>query len=638
MRLFAVSISEYLKLVFEYPNKYKKHIKFGVKMKKHLIALSIASILAGCQVANYQANESNQSGNITEQVAAQAESEKLTALLATYFDENLALNPVYATFVGVNKYNDKFGDPISKESLAKQLAFEKKYLALIERIDVSQLSGQSLLSYEIFKRDREIAIAGSKFDSHLVPFNQMYGVHNFFAMLGSGSSAQPFDTVKDFDNFSKRAQGFAEFMDSAIVSMREGVEKNVVLPKPIIAKVIPQLKAHVVDDVSTSVFYSPLKKFLENEKVSQEDKDKVTAEYTKTITDVIIPTYKKTLAFIENEYAQHGRDTVGLSDLPNGKAWYEYMIATNTTLPLTADEIHQYGQQEVARILSEMKQVKHKVGFKGTLPEFFTFLKEDEQFYFKSEEEVVAAYEKVKSDINARVGTLFEVFPKADYEVRPVEAYRAASSAGASYQSPAPDGSRPGIFYINTHNLKAQPKFIVETLSVHEAAPGHHFQIAIQQEVEGLPKFRKFGGYTVFAEGWALYAESLGKELGLFTDPYQWYGRLVDEQLRAMRLVVDTGLHAKGWTRQQAIDFMRENSSMAESDIESEVERYISIPGQALSYKVGQRAIQDLRDKASKALGAKFDIKKFHTQILIDGALPMPILESKIQRWIETQK
>ena len=604
-------------------------------MKKHLVAISVAVVLAGCQVTNYQANEANAE---TQQQVKQSEATKLNSLLANHFDENLELNPVYATFVGVNKYNDKFNDPISESSLAKQLAFEKKYLALIEAIDVNQLSGQDLLSYEIFKRDREMAIEGSQFDSHLVPFNQMSGVHNFFAMLGSGSSAQPFNTVQDFKNFQQRAKGFSAFMDSAIDSMREGVKQNVVLPKPIIAKILPQLKAHVVDDVEQSVFYGPLKKLADNKDISADDYKALKTDYIATIKDVIIPTYQKTLTFIEKEYAQHGRESVGLSALPNGKSWYEYMIATNTTLPLSADEIHEFGQQEVARILNEMKNVKQTVGFKGSLPEFFTFLKEDEQFYFKSEQEVVDAYNKVKKDINSKVGKLFEVFPKADYEVRPVEAFRAASSAGASYQRPAPDGSRPGIFYINTHNLKAQPKFIMETLSIHEAAPGHHFQIAIQQEVKGLPMFRKFGGYTVFSEGWALYAESLGKDLGLFTDPYQWYGRLVDEQLRAMRLVVDTGLHAKGWTREQAIEFMSQNSSMAASDIESEVERYISIPGQALSYKVGQRAIQQFRDKAERALGDKFDIKKFHTQVLIDGAIPMPILEAKLDRWIEAQK
>lgn len=567
--------------------------------------------------------------------AIQSEEQKLTAILDQHFQENLEMNPIYATFVGVNDYNDQFGDPISADSLAKALAFEKKYLAKIQSIDSEKLTGQALLSYEIFLRDREMAIKGSQFDSHMVPFNQMWGVHNFFAMLGSGNSAQPFNSVTDFKNFENRAKGFAEFMDSAIDAMREGMEKGVVLPKPIVAKVLPQLKAHAVKKVEDSVFSKPLDK-IASLTISDAEKVSLTRDYETMIMQVIVPTYQKTYDFMVNEYQAKARDSVGLSAMPGGKQWYEHMIATNTTLPLTAEEIHEYGRQEVERILSEMTKVKETVGFEGDLGAFFTYLKEDEQFYWKTEQEVIDAYTAVKDDINARVGKLFEVFPKSDYEVKALEAYRAASSAGASYQRPAPDGSRPGIFYINTHNLKAQPKFLKETLSIHEAAPGHHFQIAIQQEVEGLPMFRKFGGYTVFSEGWALYAESLGKEMGLFTDPYQWYGRLADEQLRAMRLVVDTGLHAFGWTREQAMQFMRENSSMAESDIESEVERYISIPGQALSYKVGERKIRLLRDELKEQLGDKFDIKKFHTQVLIDGAVPMPILESKLQRWADS--
>lgn len=597
-------------------------------------ALAISSGISACNAIS-GANDSSYHEQANTQ-SQQTEAQKLQQLLDKHFDESLERNPVYATFVGVQDYNDRFGDPISPESLADALAFEQRYLAAITQIDEDKLSGQDWLSYNIFKRDREMAIKGAQFDTHLTPFNQMFGVHNFFAMLGSGSSAQPFNTYQDYKNFEKRALGFSAFMDSAIVAMREGMGKDVVLPKPIVKKIIPQLQAHIVDDITTSVFYGPLKNLDEKTDINDQQKQEIRKSYTAMIQKVIIPTYQRTHDFIVDEYQSSARDTVGLSALPNGKARYEFQIATNTTLPLSAEEIHEFGLQEVERILSEMKKVKETVGFDGDLPAFFEYLKEDEQFYWQSEQEVIDAYTQVKDDINQRVGKLFEVFPKSDYEVRAVEAYRAASSAGASYQRPAPDGSRPGIFYINTHNLKAQPKFLMETLSIHEAAPGHHFQIAIQQEVKGLPQFRKFGGYTVFSEGWALYAESLGKELGLFTDPYQWYGRLADEQLRAMRLVVDTGLHAFGWTREQAIDFMRTNSSMAESDIVSEVERYIAIPGQALSYKVGERKIRQLREAMKSKLGDKFDIKQFHTQVLIDGAVPMPILEAKLHRWADS--
>lgn len=614
---------------------------FNNNNKIAALALAVSLGVSACSSQKMASTAVQPNAAVDTTVAmasAEKEAQKLTALLDKYFDETMERSPIYATFVGINQYNHLFGDPISDASVAKDLAFEQKYLTAINQIDESKLSGQDWLSYKIFKRDRELGIKSHKFDSHLIPISQMGGAHTYFAMLGSGGSAQPFSTEKDYRDFISRSRGFAEYMDSSVIAMQEGVQKGMVMPKPIVAKVIPQLEAHIVDDVKTSVFYGPVKMLEENESIETESKAQLKQDYIDSINQVIIPAYKRVRDYMRDQYSQSARDSVGLSGLPNGKRWYEHQIDTNTTLPLTAEEIHQFGQDEVARILAEMTKVKETVGFEGDLPAFFEFLRTDDQFYFETEQAVIDGYNDVKSRINARVGQLFEIFPKADYEVRPVEAYRAASSAGASYQSPAPDGSRPGIFFINTHDLKAQPKFLMETLSIHEAAPGHHFQIAIQQEVTGLPAFRKFGGYTVFAEGWALYAESLGKEMGLFTDPYMWYGRLADEQLRAMRLVVDTGLHAFGWSREKAIAFMTDNSSMAPSDVVSEVERYISIPGQALAYKTGERHIRMLRNRAKQQLGSNFDVKKFHTQVLIDGSLPMPILEAKIDRWIAQQK
>ncbi|WP_371186564.1 DUF885 family protein [Thalassotalea maritima] len=572
-----------------------------------------------------------------EATSTESISQQLAQLFDDYFNDSLALNPVSAVYLGDYQYNDRFNPPISKESIAAKLALEKKYLAKLASIDAAKLSGQDLLSYQIFERDRKLNIKGFEFNGYMLPLNQMYGVHNSFAALSSGQSAQPFNTIKDYQDFVKRAHGFTDYMDSAIAAMREGMQKGMVLPKAIVAKVIPQMRAHQVDNIEDSVFWGPVT-MLADKSFSADEKQQIENDYRQLISNTLIPTFTKFAEFLENEYMPVARDSVGLSALPNGEAWYQHQIEVNTTLPLSAAELHEYGKQEVARILSEMNKVKQQVNFDGDLPAFFEFLKTDPQFYWNNEQDVVDAYVAIRDKIDARLPKLFEVFPKANYEVRPVEAFRATSSAGASYQAPAPDGSRPGIFYINTHNLKAQPKFILETLSIHEASPGHHFQISIQQEVKGLPKFRKFGGYTVFVEGWALYAESLGKEIGMFTDPYQWYGRLSDEQLRAMRLVVDTGLHAFGWTREQAIQYMVDNSSLALSDITSEVERYISIPGQALAYKTGQRAIRDMRNKAEAQLGDKFDIRKFHTQILTDGALPMPVLAKKIDAWIDSQK
>jgi uncharacterized protein (DUF885 family) len=611
-------------------------------MHKTLVTIALCSALgligcSGSKPSLEKAPLENPSSPVS-QTALTKEAEKLATLFENYFAEDMQLNPVSATFVGLNEYNDRFSLAINTQNLALAAEFEKRYLKEISAIDATLLSGQNLLSYQIFKGDRELAILGEQFHSHLIPLHQMGGAHSYFAGLGSGSSAQPFNTLVDYRNFIQRAKGFSLYMDSAIAAMRVGMAKGIVLPKPLIDKVLPQLQSHLVEDLSLSVFYGPLQALNDNVEIAEADKFALTADYEKMIREVIIPAYARTLAFMRDEYRPHGRDSVGLSKLPNGKAWYDYRIRTNTTLPLSAESLHEFGLSEVARILAEMDTVKQTVGFEGDRAAFFEFLRNDEQFFFESQEALIAGYTAVKHKIEASLPQLFEVFPKAPYEVRAVEAYRAASSAGASYQSPAPDGSRPGIFYINSHNLKAQPKYLMETLSIHEAAPGHHFQISIQQEVEGLPQFRKFGGYTVFAEGWALYAESLGKELGLFTDPYMWYGRLSDEQLRAMRLVVDTGLHAFDWTRQQAIDYMQTNSSLALSDIEAEVERYIVMPGQALSYKVGQRHIRMLRNKAAKALGNKFDVRAFHTQILIDGALPMPILEAKIEAWIASVK
>jgi uncharacterized protein (DUF885 family) len=365
------------------------------------------------------------------------------------------------------------------------------------------------------------------------------------------------------------------------------------------------------------------------------ERERLRSAYAAAIRDEIVPAHRRLRDFVRDEYLPKTRSTVSWSALPDGQAWYAFHAQEHTTTSMTAEEIHRLGLGEVARILGEMDQVRRAVGFKGDLQAFFAFLETDPQFYFTRGDDLVQGYRDLKVRIDAALPRLFSVFPKADYQVREVEPFRAQSAAGAFYQAPSADGSRPGIFYVNTFNLKAQPKFGMETLSLHEASPGHHFQSTIQQELENLPRFRRFGGdYTAYVEGWALYAEYLGKELGLFTDPYQWFGRLNDEQLRAMRLVVDTGLHAKGWTREQAIRYMLDNSTLAETDVVSEVERYIAWPGQALGYKVGDLRIQGLRKRAEAALGPAFDLRDFHREVLSDGAVPMDVLEAKVDRWI----
>ncbi|MEE8464208.1 MAG: DUF885 domain-containing protein [Gammaproteobacteria bacterium] len=560
----------------------------------------------------------------------------LDELFEAYFEEILELNPLYATFIGDNRYNDRLANSLSPEYLETSGALERKYLAALLAIDNGDLNGQDLLSYEIFRLDRETSIAGERFPGELLPLKQTFSLANFFAVMGSGQSVQPFATVSDYENFLSRADDFIEYLDQAIINMRIGMERGVVQPRVVMEKVVPQLRAHIVDDVSTSIFYGPVGNMPGD--FSAEDRARLTTAYTNMIENRLVPAYLRVADFIEQEYLPATRTTVGWDALPDGKAWYAFKVENSTTTRMSPDEIHELGLAEVARIRGEMEEVARQVGFDGTLAEFFEFLKTDPQFFFESSEEVLAAYEAARVRINERLPSMFSVFPKADYEIRQIEEFRARSSAGAMYQSPSPDGSRPGIFYVNTFNLKAQPTYGVATLSIHEAAPGHHFQISIQQEVTGLPRFRRFGDYTAFSEGWALYAESIGKELGVFSDPYQYYGRLNDEQLRAMRLVVDTGLHSKGWSREQVIQYMLDNSSLAETDIVSEAERYIATPGQALAYKVGQINLTRMRAEAEEALGENFDIKAWHAQILTDGALPMAVLDAKNRRWIGAQK
>lgn len=564
------------------------------------------------------------------------ESERLDRLVEEYFDRQLERNPVYATFIGDHRFDDELPNMLSPEFIAESHALEQEYLDAIRDIDRSALSHDDQLTWDVFKLEREWAVEGERFPDELMPISQFYSIPTFMAIMGSGHSAQPFRNVQDYENWLGRIDDFDVLMRQIETNLGEGIKRGVTLPKIIVERIIPQLDAHVVDDVTQSIFWQPIVNMPEE--IGDGERAALEERYREAISEQVVPAYRRLRDYLANEYLPAARDTVGLYALPNGRAWYDYRIKTNTTVALSADAIHDIGLAEVQRIRDEMEKVMREVGFKGTLAEWFEYVKNDDRFYFDNEEDLLEGYRAIEARMNKAVPMLFDINPKAGFEVRPVEAFRAASAAGASYQSPSPDGSRPGIFYVNTHNLKAQPKFGMETLFIHEAIPGHHFQNALQIELTDLPRFRRFGGFTAFGEGWALYAESLGKELGFFEDPMQWYGRLSDEMLRAMRLVVDTGLHAKGWTRERAIRFMQENSSMADSDIVAEVERYIVMPGQALAYKIGQFKISELRERAEEELGDRFDIREFHTQVLIDGELPLPVLEEKIERWIAAQK
>ena len=601
-----------------------------------LVGLAVS--LAGC--ATQPPSTDAPAAATTESTPARQstdQKQRLDALFENYFEEALELSPLLATYIGDHRYDDRLPNSIGPDHIAASRAMNRKYLDAIRAIDPAGLAPTDRISYDIFLRERERELRAERFPAELLPLNQAGSLLTVMPALGSGANAQPFETVQDYEHWLKRLDGLVVWMDQAIANMRVGVAKGAVQPRAVMEKVLPQLDAMIVPRAEESQYFAPLKRFPES--IAQTDRDRLTAAYTQALEARLLPAYRRLRDFVRDEYLPRTRATVAWTALPDGEAWYAFHVQEHTTTALTPEEIHAIGLGEVRRILGEMDGVRQRVGFDGDLEAFFKHLETDPKFYFTNGKDLLQGYRELKTRIDASLPKLFSVFPKADYEVREVEAFRAASAAGAFYEQPSADGSRPGIFYVNTHNLKAQPKFGMETLSLHEAAPGHHFQIAIQQELEGVPRFRRFGGdYTAYVEGWALYAESLGKELGFFTDPYQWFGRLNDEQLRAMRLVVDTGLHAKGWSRERAIQFMLDNSTLAESDVVSEVERYIAWPGQALGYKVGDLALQRLRRRAEAELGSRFDVRDFHREVLRDGAVPMDVLEAKIERWIAARR
>ena len=571
---------------------------------------------------------------VTESVVDKAA--KLDALYEEYWEEYLKMSPITATYIGDGRYNDQLVDSDSPENRAKTHNFNQHWLERVSAIGDDGLSGQALLSYRIFVRERSDALAGEQFPDWMQPVNQMFTSAGVVVMLGSGAQAQPFKTVKDYDNWFARASLVPTVFDTEMANMRTGMANGVVRPRVIMAKVVPQLDALIKKKPEDTAFWGPIHNMPAD--FSSTDRERLTSEYRSLIADRLMPAYRRLRDFVRDEYLPKARDSVGIDKLPNGAAWYAYAAHQGTTTDLTPEQIHQIGLDEVARIHGEIQNVMKEVGFKGSMTKFFAFMQKDKRFEFKSEDALLAHYRQLEATIESHIPEQFSLVPKAKFEIRAVEAFRAESAAGGEYQSPSADGSRPGIFYVNTFDLPTRKTWDAEDLFLHEAIPGHHFQLALQQELTNLPKFRRFGGNNAFVEGWALYAESLGKDLGVYKDPYSYFGRLQGELWRAVRLVVDTGLHSKGWTRKQVIDYMHANSSVSTPDAIAEAERYMAWPGQALGYKIGELTIQRLRAKAEAELGAGFDIREFHAQIIKDGALPLGILEDKINRWIASKK
>ena len=596
-----------------------------------VIAIALAAGLGACSQNNTPA---------TGKEAAAVDQAKLAAeldqLYADYWEANLKLNPINATFIGDARYNAELPNFFSADYRKQVHELNRSWLDKALALDGSRLEGPGRISYEIFVRERELALESEKYPAWMLPVDQFNNIATFFPMLGSGTSAQPFQTVQDYDNWLKRGAAIPAIYDQAIANMREGMKAGVVQPRALMVKVIPQLDALINDDPTKTTFWAPIANMPKD--FSAEDQKRLTEAYRVMIAEQLMPAYQRLRDFVADEYLPATRDSVSLSALPDGENWYAFNAKTQTTTDLTPAQIHDIGLQEVARIHAEMREVMKQVGFEGDLQDFFKFMTTSKQFEFKSEKELLDAYNALRAKIDEKVPEQFSLLPKAGFEIRPVEPFRAESMAGGQYFPPSEDGSRPGIFYVNTFDLPSRKRWDSEDLYLHEAIPGHHFQIAIQQELEGVPAFRRFGGETAFAEGWGLYAESLGKELGVYTDPYMYFGRLQGELWRAIRLVVDTGLHSKGWTREQVIEYMKANSAVEDTDAVAEAERYIAIPGQALAYKIGELKIQELKVKAKAELGDQFDPRAFHAEVLKDGSVPLPVLEAKIERWIAASK
>ena len=573
-------------------------------------------------------------------VAAETPHDRLFRLFKDSDEAQLKRNPLFGIFRGDLRYADQFGDYISEAYLAGEKAAGEADLAGLRAIDRGTLDATDQLAYDVFDyatRDTLTGYEPQYLDvSKVRPLNHFSGFHTFYPSFSSGSGGAPFKTVTDYDNALKRHAGYAKLLDASIGRFREGEASGVFDTKLTVRNVIEQFDTQLKQKVEDSPFYQPIKKFPAD--FSAADKARFEAAYRASIQDEIYPAMKRVRDYLSSSYLAKAREGVGLMYMKGGERLYRQMVRSTTTLPLTPEEIHETGLSEVARITTEMEKVKSEVGFKGTLAKFFDELRTNPKYKTPTRAALTQRYYDIGKAVDATLPAYFSTLPKAKLEIRPYEEFREKFQAGGSYEAGTPDGSRAGIFYFNAYDLPSRTTPGMTTLYLHEGAPGHHFQISLAQENEALPAFMRFGGNTAYVEGWALYSETLGYDMGFYKDPIQRFGTLSDEMLRAMRLVVDTGIHSKGWTREQAIKYMLGHSDMGKTDATAEVERYIAIPSQALAYKIGALTIQRLRRKAEAELGDKFDVKDFHAQVLMTGALPLTILEQKIDRWIAAKK
>ncbi len=561
---------------------------------------------------------------------------KLDSLLNQYQEERLKLFPLEATSAGDMRYNHVLPNSLSLAYRQELHDFFSKYRSALLKYDRKALSENDQISYEVLLWECDIALEGEQFKSHLLPLNQFWSLPLTIGQLASGSSIQPFASVKDYQNWLLRLASYTAWCDTAIAYMRMGIKEGYVLPKSLCEKTIPQFAELAKGPVETHLFYTPIKNFPAT--LSETDKTLLEHDYRTIIETKIIPIHKKLMDFLKTEYLPACRTSSGIEDIPNGKAYYSYLIKFYTTTTKSATEIFELGKQEVERISKEMRAIKDKLGYEGDLNAFFEHLRSKKELLpFTKPEQVIENFKSIHERMKPNLNKLFKNSPKTAFEIKRTEAFR-EQSASAEYNAGSFDGTRPGIFYVPIPDVRTYNVLSDEDLFLHEAIPGHHYQISLQQENTNLPGFRRVLGYSAYAEGWALYAESLGKELGLYSDPYQYLGMLSAEMHRSIRLVVDAGIHTQGWTREQAIHYSKEHEAESEASIVAEIERYMAIPGQALSYKIGQLKIRELRAIAEKELGSKFDIAEFHDQLLNAGSLPLKVLEEKILKWVESIK
>lgn len=556
-------------------------------------------------------------------------NKELAKILDQYVTESDAFDPMGATSKGNRKYDALFENDLTADFQNRYNAFVDRYLSKLNAFKLEDLSENDQISVQILKNELEMSVKQREFKYEQMPIHQFWGTHLTFFQYGSGQSDQPFKTVKNYEDFLKRMDGYVAWSDTAIVRMRDGIAKNMVLPKSLVAKLQPQFAEQVVNNAQASLFYGPIKNMPKDFTAAQ--KNTISTAYKNAILTKLVPSFERMATFIKTEYEPKARLTSGYGSLPNGDAQYRYWVKQWTTTNLKPNEIHELGLKEVARIRAEMEKIKDKVGFKGSLNDFFNFTTTNTQFKpYKTPKEVLDGFHKIHQTMEPQLKKLFNNEPKSKFEIRQTEKYRELT-ASAEYSQGTADFSRPGIFYTPIIDAKNFVYPGMESLFLHEAIPGHHYQCSLQIENNNLPEFRKYYWNGAYGEGWALYCESLGKELGLYTDPFHEFGALGDEMHRAIRLVVDTGLHAKNWSREKAIQYSLENEPTTLQAATAEIERYMAIPGQALSYKIGQLKIRELRTKYEKKPG--FDIAKFHNKILANGNLPLSLLEKIMDKY-----